>query len=213
MSARRGERSSRGVAPVRIHIHELAQLYNSLDPSPFWDRDLDRNAAEFIEGEFRDRLWADTWHLIVHVRTGDADAQMLQNALESYYNRLATSTGRELKEHFRSARLGLLAGLILFGVFIGARALLRATAPAIPTAVDEGLIILAWLTLWRPAETLAYDWLPLYRRRQLYQRLQAVRVSVQLERHAAVGTEKPAKPREAEPSSMAGPQRTGPSAS
>lgn len=196
MTARRGELHSRSVAPVRIHILELAQLYNSLDPSPFWDRDLDRNAAEFIEGEFRERPWADTWHLIVYVRTGEADAQTLQSALESYYDRLTTSTRCELREHFRSARLGLLAGLTLFGVFMTARALLRAAAPSMPTAVDEGLIILAWLTLWRPAETLAYEWLPLYRRQRLYARLRAVRVSVQLERHVATSTNKLATPSE-----------------
>jgi hypothetical protein len=45
MTARRGEHHSRSVAPVRIHILELAQLYNSLDPSPFWDRDLDRGPS------------------------------------------------------------------------------------------------------------------------------------------------------------------------
>jgi hypothetical protein len=196
LRARRGEHHTGSVAPVRIHIHELAQLYNSLDPSPFWDRDLDRNAAEFIEGEFRERLWADTWHLIVHVRSGDADSQTLQSALESYYDRLTASTRRELKEHFRSARLGLLAGLTLFGMFMGARTLLRATVPALPSAVDEGLIILAWLTLWRPAETLAYEWLPLYRRQRLYERLRSVRVSVQLDRHVT-GTDKLPTPSEA----------------
>lgn len=190
MTARRDQRHSRSVAPVRIHVVELTQLYNSLDPSPFWDRDLDRNAAEFIEGEFRERAWSDTWHLIVHVLTGDADAQTLQSALESYYDRLATSTRRELTEHFRSARLGLLAGLVLFGTFMGARALLKATIPAMPTAIDEGLIILAWLTLWRPAETLAYEWLPLYRRQRLYERLRAVHISVQLERRVAAGIDK-----------------------
>lgn len=176
------ERRARGIAPVRIHVHELAQLYNSLDPSPFWDRDLDRSAAEFIEGEFRDREWADSWHLIVHVRSGEADAGTLQRAVESYYERLATSAQRELREHLRTARLGLLAGLVLFGAFMGARTLLRASLPALPGAVDEGLIILAWLTLWRPAETLAYGWLPLRRRRRLYERMQGIRVSVQLER-------------------------------
>jgi len=184
------------VAPVRVHVLDLAQLYNSLDPSPFWDRDLDRSAAEFIEGEFRERPWADTWHLIVHVRTGEADAQTLQSALESYYDRLATSTHRELKEHFRRARIGLLAGLALFAIFMGARTLLRATTPAMPTAVDEGLIILAWLTLWRPAETLTYEWLPLYRRQRLYQRLRAVRVSVKLERQVAPAVDKLPKPNE-----------------
>jgi hypothetical protein len=66
-----------------------------------------------------------------------------------------------------------------------------------PTAVDEGLIILAWLMLWRPAETLAYEWLPLYRRQRLYQRLRAIRVSVQLERHTPSVSDKLVKPNEA----------------
>ena len=36
-------------AAVNIHVRDLTQLLNSLDPSPFWDRDLDPIAAEFIE--------------------------------------------------------------------------------------------------------------------------------------------------------------------
>jgi len=41
-----------------------SRLFNSLDPSPFWDRDLDRSAAELIEDEFRDQQSAgvaDLW--------------------------------------------------------------------------------------------------------------------------------------------------------
>jgi hypothetical protein len=30
-------------------------MFNSLDPAPFWDRDLDREAAGFIEEEFSDK--------------------------------------------------------------------------------------------------------------------------------------------------------------
>jgi hypothetical protein len=64
-------------------VHELTQLYNSLDPVPFWDPDLDRNAVDFIEGKFREHLAADSWHLNVHVQNGEADAQTLQAALET----------------------------------------------------------------------------------------------------------------------------------
>lgn len=177
-SVRHVRRHTKSTATVQIHVREMAQLYNALDPSPFWDRDLDHNAAEFIEGEFRERHAADLWHLVIRVRTEKADAKTLQKAVESYYDRLVSSARRELKEHLRGAQLGLLAGLVLFGIFMGARALLHTTIFKVPAAVDEGLMILAWLTLWRPAETLAYEWVPLYRRRRLYQRLRAIRVSV-----------------------------------
>ena len=52
-------------AVVNIHIRDLSQLFNSLDPSPFWDRDLDREAAAFIEEEFSEKLSAASWNLHV----------------------------------------------------------------------------------------------------------------------------------------------------
>jgi len=171
-------RRESGASSVHIHVRELDQLYNALDPSPFWDRDLDRNAAEFIEGEFRDRLGADHWHLVVHVTADEADTQTLQTAVTSYYKRLAASARRELKEHLQRARLGLLAGLALFAIMMAARTLLKTVVHGLPAVVDEGLIILAWLSLWRPAETMAYEWLPLHRRHRLYQRLSAIKVTV-----------------------------------
>jgi hypothetical protein len=64
---------------------------------------------------------------------------------------------------------------------MGLRQLLQGTLENLPRTLDEGLIILAWLALWRPAETVAYEWMPLYRRRRLFQRLAAIRVTVRSE--------------------------------
>ncbi|MFM9848837.1 MAG: hypothetical protein ACKVP3_16915 [Hyphomicrobiaceae bacterium] len=35
-------------ATIEIRIHELGQIFNSLDPSPFTERDLDASRAEVI---------------------------------------------------------------------------------------------------------------------------------------------------------------------
>ncbi len=42
---------------IDIRISDIRQLFNSLDPSPFHERDLDREAEEFIVG------WADEYPL------------------------------------------------------------------------------------------------------------------------------------------------------
>lgn len=168
-------------ATVRVHVRDEAQLYNAFDPSPFWDRDLDRNAAEFIEGEFREHLSAAHWHLAVHAAPGHVDARTLQTAITTYYDRLVHSARREMEEHLRAARVGVLAGLLLFVFIIAMRTVLRAAITNLPLAVDEGLIVVAWLMLWRPAEALLYDWIPLYRKRKLYERLRGIRVTVDAE--------------------------------
>jgi len=159
-------------------VRDTDQLFNSLDPSPFWDRDLDRGAATFIEEEFSDKRSADIWHLNVHVRDAGRLALDLQTAVESYYDRLASSAQRELREHLRMAELGLLAGLAIFVLSMTARQILLATIGEVTRMLDEGLIILAWLALWRPAEALVYEWVPLYRKRRLYQRLAGIRVAI-----------------------------------
>src|SRR5262245_42457776 len=102
-------------ASVNIHVRNPAQLFNSLDPSPFWDRDLDRDAANFIEDEFSDKRSADVWHLNVHVVDGAEQlASDLPSAVETYYERSAATARREFREHFLTTQVALVAGVSLF---------------------------------------------------------------------------------------------------
>ena len=41
---------------IEIHLRELSQLFNSMDPSPFHEKDLDQDAEEFITS------WAHEYH-------------------------------------------------------------------------------------------------------------------------------------------------------
>lgn len=194
MKKARGARRGASSATVSIHVRDLAQLFNSLDPSPFWDRDLDRDAAAFIEEEFSEKRSADVWHLNVHVHEGASLGRDLQAAIENYYERLASSARHAVREHLLTGQLALLGGIAVFLVCMGARQLLQGMWRELPRVLDEGLIILAWLALWRPAEVLAYEWVPLYRKRRLYERLAAIRVAIRSEpatggaTHARPGT-------------------------
>ena len=86
----------------------------------------------------------------------------------------------------RLGQISLLGGLAIFVASMTAYTLLARTLPAgAPRILDEGLIILAWLALWRPAESLVYGWVPLLRERRLYERLAAMRVSVRVDMSAS----------------------------
>lgn len=180
MKHRAGHHHHAGSATVSIHVRDQAQLYNSLDPSPFWDRDLDRDAATFIEEEFAEKRNARTWHLHVHVREGDVLREHLQQAIRGYYGRLAASARRELREHLRLGQWALIAGLAIFMLSMGVRQLLQ-NISSLPHIIDEGLIILAWLALWRPTEVLAFEWVPIHRKRRLYDRLAEIQVAIRSE--------------------------------
>lgn len=175
---------------MSIRVRNLAQLFNSLDASPFWDRDLDTHAAAFIEEEFSENRSAALWHLHVHASEGEDLARDLQPALEHYYTRMARATALRLREQLRLGELALLGGLAIFVLSMSARRILASLSPhGLSPLLGEGLIILAWLALWRPVETLVYGWVPLFRQRRLYQRLAAVQVTVRMEQTHAEPTD------------------------
>jgi len=111
---RRRRHHASSTAAVSIHVRDLSQLFNSLDPSPFWDRDLDREAAAFIEEEFSEKLGAQTWNLYVHAHGDGTSLKDLQTALGNYYGRMASSARREIREHLRSGEWTLVAGVRVF---------------------------------------------------------------------------------------------------
>jgi hypothetical protein len=176
-------RASLPVSTVHVHVHRLSQIFNSLDPSPFWDRDLDSHAAQFIEGEFSDRPRARHWVLEVSAdEGGELGTKDVQRAVKTYYERMVTSTRKQIREKLWIGQWALLVG---GAVFLACMLLRQQLAQWFvsdpPHLIDEGLIVLAWVAIWIPVEQLFYDLAPQLRRRRFYRKLMQVRVHV---RHA-----------------------------
>src|SRR5690606_21370196 len=53
--------------PVELNISDLHQLFNSMDPSPFHERDLDDDAEEFITSWAREAPKDAPIRLIIHL--------------------------------------------------------------------------------------------------------------------------------------------------
>lgn len=164
---------------IEIRLHELAQLFHSLDPSPFHDRDLDRAAAQFLVEELTDVPARQPARVLVHVPAAQvAAASVVPDAIHRYFERMRVSAEHELRETRRFGRRSLVVGMLLvsatFGLVAASRALLNLSAVA--AGVVESIVVVAWVVLWRPVELLLYDWWPIRRRIRLYRRLQDIEV-------------------------------------
>lgn len=174
---------------VSLRLRHLGQLFSSFDPSPFWDRDLDRDAAAFVEEEFADRPRDRPW--VLNISTADHydyTHSDVQEAVKHYYARLADSARHKLREQLRIGRISLAVGIGVFLLCMVGRELFE-RAP-LPRVLDEGLILLAWIALWLPIEQLVSDMIPLIRQRSFYQHLARIRVHLhRVSSEPAVGGE------------------------
>lgn len=170
-------------AVIEIRIRELAQLFNSLDPSPFHERDLDQDAEAYIVGWAQELPVNAALRIVVHLPEAEAAKAAergLATSLANYFGDRAGMIDRDLRELFRNGRRDLSIGLPVLIACLAASQLLRAALGAGPLAraLEESLIILGWVANWKPIETFLYDWWPVKRRRDLYWRLSVASVEI-----------------------------------
>jgi len=188
---------------IELRLRELAQLFNSLDPTPFRDKDLDPEAEHFIESWALEFAPGSRLQVVVHLEhlPTDPDVEALvSTAIRNFFGYKADLKRRELRLLFREGRISLAVGLSFLATCLLAANLAStfATGTALQIA-REGLTIGGWVAMWQPLQIFLYDWWPLMRRRRIYHGLAIAQVRVTQARTAAHGgpikqAESPAAP-------------------
>lgn len=174
-------REPRKRALLEIHIGELRQLFDAMDPSPFRDRDLDPKADDYIVGWARETHSAEALSLVVHLsREGVAveSAALLRTAMHEHFARRACAARRELRNLFREGRVSLAIGLtFLVAVILGADFVAsRLQNEAHKLVLMEGAFIAGWVALWHPLEIFLYAWWPILKEVRMHERLSTMEV-------------------------------------
>jgi len=168
---------------IEVQVEKIGQLFHTLDPMPFRDRDLDREAEDYIVGWARELPRKHPLRILVHMPASEAlgeQAAELEQALQRYFAYRADTMTGELKELFRIGRYSLLIGIVVLGACLTLGHFLTGyiVVGDLGRYLNEGLIILGWVANWRPIEIFFYDWWPILRRRALFRRLAAAEVEI-----------------------------------
>ena len=169
---------------LRLYLRETAQLFNSMDPAPFRERDLDPKAEAYIVDWAREapRRALLGLAIVFDGRAATAeDRATIEEAVHEYFRQRALAARQRLRWLFRTGRISLLVGLtfVAFTVFAGELLASLSGAERYTQMIVDSLVIGAWVALWRPLEIFLYDWWPIRDEARLYERLS--RVDVRLE--------------------------------
>jgi hypothetical protein len=184
--ARENERATEvRVNLIEIRVNDIAQLFHTLDPFPFRERDLAEEAEDYIVSWAREMPRNRPFKIVVHIPDNELQkgaSRDLVEAFNRYFGGRAIVVERDLNELFRIGRRSLAIGAsILVACFLLAHMSgSYLTEPAVRRLAEESFLILGWVANWRPLEIFLYDWWPLAHRRDLYDRLAAATVESKL---------------------------------
>ena len=169
---------------IELRLHEINQLFNSMDPSPFREKDLDLQAEEFIVEWAREISRHEPLLLTIHIgKSLDAGmtTQAIAESVRNHFRYRAEQSAKQNKKLLREGWKNLVIGLTFLSLCLFAAQFLGAYEGNTFVAIlKEGLIIGGWVAMWRPMEMFLYSRWPVKRMRQLYTRLSNMEVRLSI---------------------------------
>jgi hypothetical protein len=166
---------------IELELHEASQLFNPMDPSPFREKDLDRDAEEFIVSWAREYPIRRPLTLAIHLEhmpTRDPTA-LMQEAVHNYFANRAKLNRTEFGRMMAEGRLSLILGLaFLAGCLAVSNLLLSKVTGRWGGTIQQSLTIAGWVAMSRPVQIYLHDWWPLWRQGQVYGKLSRMSVVV-----------------------------------
>lgn len=171
---------------IELRLRSTRQLFDARDPSPFRERDLDDDAVEYLVSAAEEIPAREA--LTLHLCFSDEplphalDTDTLVTAIRQHFAYEIARTRRQMRHNVRFAQAGLAAAAVLLGGCVSLAGLLESRGEGFAwRMLREGIVILGWVALWRPLESLLYDWWPLAARLRVLRRIERASIEVRFE--------------------------------
>lgn len=175
-------KAENGVSLIEISLNRVEQLFHSLDPAPFREKDLDADAEAYIVGAAQDLSPRHPFKIAIYLPADEAAtpaARAIPDAVHHFFEYGLAAERRKLRTTLRDGRTSLLIGLaFLFGC-VALRQIVVALEPrTFGHIAAEGLLIAGWVAMWPPLDTFLYGWWPIRRRCKVFEKLTTVAVEI-----------------------------------
>jgi hypothetical protein len=171
-----------GTILIEMKLQEIMQIYDSLDPSPFYQKVLDRNAEEYITEAVMDFPSYTALKLVVYLPEKEMQkeaTQVLEQAIHNHFTYKVNQAQRELREKLTGGRAALVIGLVFLAATLAAN-LAIASQPdnVINQVIRSSLLIIGWVAMWQPVNTFLYDWWPIRRKIRIFTKIRTMEVAI-----------------------------------
>lgn len=146
------------MADIHLRLQSLEQLYDTFDPAPFPDKALDRRVDAYLVESAGEHGYREPITIVLHgpPNVGECLGDITE-AIRAHFALAFDQAQRRHRRRSRVGRIAMFAGLATLAGVLVLRHWLAMAPPPLGEVLSEGLLILAWVALWRPIETIGFD--------------------------------------------------------
>ncbi len=170
---------------IAVHVRRVSQLFDSLDPSPFHEKELDPQAHEYIVATAKELPAKAALRLVVHADEPPVEPEpqrVLLEAIHNHFGREAQAAKWSFRRLMRRGWISLAIGVAVLAVCLTAGNMLTQVLGGghFASVLGESLYIGGWVAMWKPIEIFLYDWWPILSERRLLERLSGMPVRLEI---------------------------------
>jgi hypothetical protein len=175
-------RKEHGRILIEIKLSAVMQLFNSFDPAPFHEKELDSAAEHYIVDTVSDFPKKTPLKILIYLPPDIAAterAMKIPAAIHNHFQYKMLVSDRKFRTHFRHGRITLLIGLSFLTIALVARQYVSTLENHIVAQLfADALLIIGWAAMWEPITVLLYELWPIIQMKKTYEKISTMEIEV-----------------------------------
>jgi hypothetical protein len=171
-----------GMILIEIKLSSIMQLFNSFDPAPFHEKELDTVAEHYIIDTVKDFPEKTKFKMVIYLPKELAEserAQKIKPAIQYHFEYRMMGADRKFRSHFRYGRSTMLIGLSFLAIALFARQLVSHLSNLLAAQIfADVLLIIGWAAMWEPVTVLLYELWPILKMKKVYQKISEMEIDI-----------------------------------
>jgi len=167
---------------IEITLSSVMQLFNSFDPAPFHEKELDTSAEHYIVDTVKDFSKKTRFKIIIYLPPDVISTERAQKIPQAIHNHFAYKVlvqDRKFRQRFRHGRFTLLIGLTFLAIALVARQeVSRSSNLLFAQIFADALLIIGWAAMWEPITVLLYELWPIIELKHTYQKISTMEIEI-----------------------------------
>ena len=171
-----------GMILIEIKLSSVLQLFNSFDPAPFHEKELDSAAEHYIVDTVKDFPKKTRFKIVIYLPpdiAGSERALKIPMAIHNHFQYKMMVADRKFRSRFRHGRSTLVIGLTFLAIALIARQLVSHLSNLLYAQLfADALLIIGWVAMWEPVTVLLYGLWPIIQERKTYEKISTIEIDV-----------------------------------
>jgi hypothetical protein len=167
---------------IEIKLSSVMQLFNSFDPAPFHEKELDTAAEHYIVDTVKDFPKKTPFKIVIYLPPDIARSEWalkIPQAIRNHFEYKVLVQDRKFRLRFRHGRFTLLIGLTFLAIALFARQEVSHLDNLLFAQIfADALLIIGWAAMWEPITVLLYELWPIIELKHTYQKISTMEIEI-----------------------------------